>query len=283
MLSKVDLHMHTTASDGTFTPDELLALIRESGIRVFACTDHDTVAGALTLGEMPMADVRFIPGVEFSCRSAAGKCHILGYGMDCRNCALTDALDEGKKLREEKLAKRLAFLRTAFGIWLSEEELNWLRSQTSPGKPHIGYLLMNRGLAASISEAIKIYLEPLKDGDDRLPSETAVKAILAAGGIPVWAHPLGGEGEKRLTGEEFRDQLRVLLREGIRGLECRYSRYTKEETEFLTETARENGLLISGGSDFHGRNKPDIRPGQLSAEGIICPEEELTVLNHLIG
>ncbi|MBR5230751.1 MAG: PHP domain-containing protein [Clostridia bacterium] len=279
IVSQIDLHMHTTASDGTNTPRELLEKINASGIKIFACTDHDTVDGAAELSGMTLGDVRLIPGVEFSCRSSAGKCHILGYGIDLDNEKLIGALEDGKKLREDKLEKRLAFLRSRFGIVPEEAEINWLKSQNSPGKPHLGQMLVKRGLAASISEAIKKYLEPLKDGDDRLPSGVAIAAVAAAGGIPVWAHPLVGEGEKRLPREEFQMQLQVLLDEGIKGLECWYSRYTREETAFLTALAKEKGLLASSGSDYHGHNKQEIFPGQLSAEEVLCLEEEITVLN----
>lgn len=127
---------------------------------------------------------------------------------------------------------------------------------------------MARGLANSIDTAIQKFINPCRVPRDRIAAETAVKAILAAGGLPVWAHPLGGEGEKRLTEDQFLAQLETLLGYGIRGLECHYSRYSREDAAFLTAQADRHRLLISGGSDYHGTNKKDLLLGQLNTEGI---------------
>lgn len=137
---------------------------------------------------------------------------------------------------------------------------------------------MERGIAATVTEAIQKYINPHKPRRDRIPGSTAVSAIVQAGGIPVWAHPLGGEGEKRLSAEEFRQQLDCLLELGIRGMECCYSRYTHSDTEFLMGRAQSHGLLISGGSDYHGTCKKDLPPGMLCAEDIPIPPESLSIL-----
>lgn len=266
----MDLHIHTTASDGTDSPAELLEKLRAARIRVFSVTDHDTVSGALELEPLVPEGMRFIRGIEFSCISEAGKCHILGYGYDPANPVFLAALEEGRLLRLEKLERRIVHLREKFGVELTAEESAWLRSLGSPGKPHLGQLLVNRGLSADLDTAIRTYLKGVP-GRDRIDAGTAIRAILAAGGTPVWAHPLGGEGEKRLTPDRFDLQLRTLLREGIRGLECRYSRYTMEEIRFLTAKAEAHGLAVTGGSDYHGSAKPDIHLGMLNCEGISCP------------
>lgn len=212
------------------------------------------------------AGVGYIRGVEFSCVSPGGKCHILGYGFDPEHPAFRAALGEGAQLRQEKLENRIVHLREKFGIRLTAEEEQWLRSLKSPGKPHLGKLLVKRGLADELSTAIKAYLSGVP-GRDRIDSKTAIDAILAAGGIPVWAHPLGGEGEKRLTPEKFEALLAHLLICGIRGLECRYSRYERSEIEFLLDCARAQGLTPTGGSDYHGVNKQGLELGNLSADG----------------
>ena len=176
---------------------------------------------------------------------------------------INDKLDDmARRLRQEKLENRIVHLREKFGIRLTAGEEQWLRSLKSPGKPHLGRLLVQRGLADELSAAIKTYLSGVP-GRDRIDSKTAIDAILAAGGIPVWAHPLGGEGEKRLTRAEFEHRLAVLMAEGIRGLECCYSRYGMDESDLLLGCAREKGLLATGGSDYHGSNKKGIELGQL--------------------
>lgn len=274
----VDLHMHSRASDGSQTPAQLLEVLRRAGIRTFSLTDHDTDAGVRELERLPLEGLRFIRGIEFSCVTTCGKCHILGYDYDPDHPRFRAALAYGAGLRQEKLQQRLRFLEERFSIVLTDEEQNWLHRQNSPGKPHLGQILVNRGLAPDLSTAIKTYVNPAKGGQDRIPAAMAIDAILAAGGIPVWAHPLGGEGERRLRPEEFEALLRVLLQAGIRGLECHYSRYGKEETDLLLKKAEESGLLVSGGSDYHGTVKPDLLPGMLNREHRPVEESALTVL-----
>ncbi len=278
----VDLHLHTTASDGTCTPEQLVALVRAEGIRVFAITDHDTVSGAESLLRCPPEDLRFIPGVEFSCRSAVGKYHILGYGIDPSCAQLGTAIEEGRQLRLSKLEGRLRYLRDVHGITFTPAEESWLRSQKSPGKPHIGTLLLQKGLGQTMVEVLERYVNPFKGGNDRIDAAVAIRAILAAGGVPVWAHPMGGEGRRHKTRQELLPRLADLLCLGIQGMECWYSRYSRQEVETLTELAQQNGLLISGGSDFHGSPKPGLLPGTLCAEAARPQPGQLTVLERLL-
>ncbi len=274
----VDLHMHTTASDGADTPAELARKVAAAGLRLFSVTDHDTVDGALEMENLVPDGVRYIRGVEFSCVSPAGKCHILGYGYDPDHPVFRAALEEGRRLRLEKLERRLARLRQEYAIELTEPERQWLYSRNSPGKPHLGRILLDRGLAPTLDGAIRGFLKDVP-GRDRIEAKTAVEAILAAGGFPVWAHPLGGEGEKRLTPERFEGLLDILCSYGIRGLECKYSRYSGEEAAFLLDHAARRGLTATGGSDYHGKNKTGIALGNIGSHwdvdtgelyGIIC-------------
>ena len=278
MAAKVDLHIHTTASDGADTPRVLAKKIAAAGLELFSVTDHDTIAGALEMEKIVPRGVRYIRGVEFSCVSPAGKCHILGYGFDPDHPALLEALAEGRRLRLEKLDRRLEQLKRDHGIELTEAERTWLMSLGSPGKPHLGQIIRNRGLAPDLDGAIRGFIRDVP-GRDRIEAKMAIEAITAAGGFPVWAHPLGGEGEKRLTEEKFEALLETLLGYGLRGMECRYSRYGRKESEFLLDHAARLGLTPTGGSDYHGSNKKDIQLGQLGYDwtvdtenlyGIIC-------------
>ena len=267
MTGSIDLHIHTTASDGSDTPAELARRVAAAGLRLFSVTDHDTVDGALAMEALVPEGVRYIRGVEFSCADPAGKCHILGYGYDPDHPAFRGALEEGRRLRLRKMRLRVEALERDFGVVLTDAEREWLWSKNSPGKPHLGRILLNRGLADSLDGAIRHYLKNVP-GRDRIDAKTAVEAIRASGGTPVWAHPLGGEGEMRLSHEKFESLLESLTAWGIRGLECHYSRYTAEEAEFLVSRARERGLLITGGSDYHGINKQGIELGCLCTDGV---------------
>ena len=281
MANTVDLHIHTTASDGSDSPNVLLENLRKCGITTFSVTDHDTIEGCLETEKLVTPEFRFIRGIEFSCESPAGKCHILGYGFDPTHPAFQAALEEGRKLRQEKLETRLQYLRKELQVAVTEEEEAWLRSLESPGKPHFGRIVMAHGLADTIDAAIQKYISPCKIRRDRIEAELAVEAILAAGGIPVWAHPLGGEGEKPVTMEQFRQQLNQLMAYGIRGMECHYSRYDQEYSDFLCCHARIHGLLISGGSDYHGTNKRDLPLGRLRNDASEISPAQLTVLREL--
>ena len=283
MPSVVDLHMHSQYSDGTDSAQELAARMERDGIGLFALTDHDTASGLLPTAQAARAvpSLRFFPGVEFSCRTAEGKCHILGYFPDIAHPALKTLLDAVNALRLQKLQLRLDFLREHFGVTMEDDELAWLRSIPSPGKPHLARLLMRRGLAATVTEAIDNYLVHCPSGDTRLDAAITVPGILAAGGIPVWAHPTGGLGEPEITIDEFEQQLLTLRRLGIEGLECWYSLFPVEKCRRLAYAAGRDGLLISGGSDYHGKNK-SVHPGMLNAEDEPVPPEELTLLSRLL-
>ncbi|MCD8074909.1 MAG: PHP domain-containing protein [Lachnospiraceae bacterium] len=276
----IDLHMHTTASDGSDSIRELAAKLREREIDTFAVTDHDTIDGALEMETIVWPGARFVKGVEFSCISPAGKCHILGYGYDASDVQLQAALKEGSDLRMAKLGDRLAYVQKTYRIVFTREELDWLYSMKSPGKPHIADLMLKKGIGKNRDDVIRNYIHGTKKGADRIEAQTAISGILHAGGIPVWAHPLGGEGEGLLSGEQFANQLRTLMGSGIRGLECHYSRYTREQVQFLRDMAKKYDLLISGGSDYHGSRK-NIALATLNAYGAAVSEDELTILRVL--
>ena len=280
MANIIDLHIHTTASDGADSPAQLLENLKKAGITTFSVTDHDTIDGALEMETLVTPEFRFLRGIEFSCETPAGKCHILGYNYDPSDPVFQAALAEGAALRQEKLYSRLRYLEETLCITFTEAELAWIRSLKSPGKPHFGRLLVDRGICATIDEAIQTYINPHKPHRDRIDGSTAVAAILHAGGIPVWAHPLGGEGETRLTPEKFQAQLTYLTGQGIRGLECYYSRYSRTDIESLTTQAQSHGLLISGGSDYHGSNKRNLPLGMLSSDDTEILPENMSILKE---
>ena len=280
MSSIIDLHTHSTASDGTDEPIQLVQAAKSAGIQIIALTDHDTVSGTKTLAEHPVEGITVFHGIEFSCRMVTGKCHILGYCCDTEHPDFQAALRESAALREGKLNLRLNFLRDR-GITFPAEELDELHQIAGVGKPHLANLMVKYGYAPSRQEAIQNTINLCATRSSRISAETAVKAILASGGIPVWAHPLGGEGEKKVSWEQFHWMLDELTGYGLMGMECWYSRYTLDCCESLFEIAQERGLLISGGSDYHGMNK-DIALGTLNAERKDIISSQITILDALL-
>lgn len=280
MSSNIDLHIHTVYSDGTDTPEVLINTLKIYNIDTFAICDHDTVDGCKVLSTIDLHGMNFLCGVEFSCITEFKKCHILGLGIDIYNQHISEVINEAAKLRTDKLHYRLNYLKENYNIVFSDDDVFELTKFNSVGKPHIAHLLIKYGYAENIDTAISNYLKlPVKN--DRVDAKTAIAAIKAAGGVPIWAHPLGGEGEHRLTEEFFYKQLYILIDAGICGLECYYSRYDSVDINFLLSAADKCQLYISGGSDYHGKNKK-ISPGQLSSEDLYIKKEDLTVLNEVI-
>ncbi len=263
---KADLHIHSCYSDGSDTIAELAAKIKAAGIDIFALTDHDTIEGCDEMTALIPPEITFIRGVELTCLAGSIKCHILGYNYDPCEKSLFSLIEKGKKLRRLKLETRIKYLKEVWNIELTQPELDWLYSRRSVVKTHLANILVNRSLASDNVSAMKKYLDACKTGNTRFDGIEAIRIIKKAGGIAVWAHPLGGEGEEHLTESEFIPRLQEMISYGIQGLECHYSRYSQSEIEFLLSCAVKNNLLITGGSDYHGTNK-DIPLGRLNREG----------------
>ena len=277
-MQKADLHIHSNCSDGSDSSTKLPEIVKKANIDVFALTDHDTVEGCL---ELSKTFDKFIRGVELTCLCGKIKCHILGYGIDIYNEDLQNLIAKGKLLRRQKLETRIKYLKDVHNIELNEDELNWLYSRKSVVKTHMANILVKRGLASNNIEAMQKYLDACKTGNTRFDGQEAIDVIKKAGGIVVWAHPIGGEGEKHITEEELLPKLAEMKKYGIQGLECYYSRYNQNEISFLVKQAKLNNLLITGGSDYHGENK-DIPAGRLNVEEEYVNPEKLTILEKLL-
>lgn len=289
MPSEIDLHVHTNASDGTYTPEELIKNIHEAGIKIFAVTDHDTINGAMAVGArlavkkiLNDSRLKFINGIEFTCRveKTDAKCHILGLNYDENHPAFQEALDAGTKLRREKLYKRIELLGEKFNIRFTDSELEALSKLPSVGKLNLGNLIVQKGFATTAIEAMENFVDKCSDENDRLEADFVINAINSSGGISVWAHPLGGARDKELSEERFRFELKDLISFGLKGLECYYSKYEISKCKWLAEQAMANNLLVSGGSDCHGSNKK-VPLGKLNAENEIINQESLTILKEL--
>lgn len=280
-MAKVDLHVHSNCSDGSDNVLELAKNISKNGIEIFALTDHDTVEGCVEMQRVIPNTVKFIQGVELTCKADYIKCHILGFGCDVKNKNLLDLIEKGKKLRRIKMETRVKYLKDKWGIELTKEEYGWLCSRKSVVKTHFANILVKRGLAEDNVSAMKKYLDDCKTPNTRFDIKEAIEALLSSGAIPVWAHPLGGEGENHLTKEEFLPRLELMKTFGIKGLECYYSRYNEEEISLLKNLAVENGLFISGGSDYHGTNKKNITLAKLNINNEYVDSKELTILKEI--
>lgn len=258
----VDLHVHTTASDGTLTPKQVVALAKESGLAAIAITDHDTVAGlreALEAGDDQQLHV--IPGVEISVNHGKNQLHLLGYYIDPHNDILLDCLEHLQMYRRERNPEIVEKLRD-LGFEVSLEEVTALAGGEIVGRPHFASLLVNKGYVADKQQAFNLYLangQPAYVPKERLTPAEGINIIKAAGGVAVLAHP--GQLEELKDKTLLQQLINKLKQEGLQGIEAYYTEHAPETTELLLQIARAENLLVTGGSDFHGDNKPHISIG----------------------
>lgn len=253
---RIDLHMHTTVSDGTDTPAELLARVRETGLEMFSVTDHDAIKGCLVIQVLRTEnDPAFVPGVEFSCKDEEGKYHILGYGYDVNTAPIRSVVALGHSYRINKLRARLDFLKERFGFEFPPKEIQTLFALDNPGKPHIGNLMVKYGYSETKETAIRSFINQLKIRSNYVRPEQAIEGILGSGGIPVLAHPCYGSGDELILGEELDQRVRKLMDYGLQGIEVYYSGFTEKLRQQTLSLAEKYGLYVTAGSDYHGTNK----------------------------
>lgn len=257
----IDLHVHSTCSDGTCTPTELVSYAARKHLAAFALTDHDTMDGiAEAEAAAKEAGIELVKGVEFSTEYEDRDVHILGLDVQPEQAGFAKqllAFRDSRDSRNEEMAQRL---RTLEGIPVTVSELRTLYGNATITRAHFGRWLFENGYVRSIKEAFDRYL-----GDDcpcfvprkRTSPAQAIQLILQAGGIPILAHPL----LYRLTDPELEALVLELKAAGLQGLEAIYSTNTGFDESKLRRLARKMDLKISGGSDFHGKNKPLIDLG----------------------
>lgn len=260
-MKTIDLHVHSRYSDGTMDPAELVKLAIKQGLSAIALTDHDTTAGieqAVTTGKEEGLEV--IPGVELSTRYREREIHILGYFIDYKNEELNEALAQIAKERDNRNRKMCESL-TAGGFPISYEELCENFGNAIITRAHFAKLLVKKGVVQSMDEAFRGCLNnksPYYIMRHYPTPEEAIGLILTAGGIPVLAHPL----LYKMSVSELHTLLHELKEYGLRGIETVYSCNQGTDEAFVRKLAKEYELIMTGGSDFHGENKPHIALGK---------------------
>ena len=257
-MKRIDLHIHTTASDGTATPEEVVREASRIGLAAIAITDHDTAAGyERAAAEAEKTGLEVVPGIEISTKYG-GAVHILGYYIDVASPALQEVLDWIVHDRDERNEKMCELMR-ADGIDITYGEMRERFGEVI-GRPHFAEILIERGLAEDMRDAFERYVEKGRkyyQGRHFLSIERSIELIRAAGGTAVLAHPF----QYRLDDAGLRDLIEHCMESGLEGMECRYSGYDAAMSGYLEQLAAEYGLLKTGGSDFHGENKKDIALG----------------------
>ncbi|RCW56544.1 MULTISPECIES: PHP domain-containing protein [Halanaerobium] len=258
---KIDLHMHTTASDGASTPAELVKNCIELGLKIIAVTDHDNLTAVKEVQELGQKQgLKVVPGIEISTYRGEAEYHILGYFVDPENDALlglTEAILDSRVERTHKMIKKL----TEMGYPLEFKDVKKYATGVSLGRPHVARAMVEKGYIEEIGDA---FTEEFIAGGGRayvekknvLPAE-AIEVILKAGGIPVIAHPHVINHGQSLAKEEIARLKSV----GLRGVEVYQTKHNQRITQKYKKIAEELDLLVTGGSDYHGENSPGILPG----------------------
>ena len=258
----IDLHSHSTASDGSFSPSDLIAKGKEIGLVALALTDHDTVSGIPEFLDAASGcdSLEAVPGVEVSVEFKGKEVHIVGLYIDHENESLGAMLTEIRDHRNQRNELIIEKLQ-GMGFDITLQELLDVAGGESIGRPLLAKILIKKGYFTEVQE---VFDKCLKRGAPAycariLPTpEKAVSEIHNAGGIAIWAHPLYRASNDR---SYMRKVVRELLKYGLDGVEAYYTSFTLDQTRAVLDIAEEFSLLLSGGSDFHGANQEGIKLG----------------------
>lgn len=263
----IDMHTHTNYSDGDLSPQELIRLAIDKRIGTLAITDHDTIEGIkkVNRNENIIVDsgIEIINGIELSAKTDKGRMHILGYGIDLKNKALNKKMIDLKDNSINSVLSIMEQIKRDYGIRFGYDDIKELvNANHNLGRPDLAKLCVKYGYATSSQDAFDKYLidahNKTRQTSKGLQYQECLELIKNSGGIPVLAHPKSLE----LSEKEFLILLKEMINCGLKGIEVYHSSHSKEEMNYYLEIANRYGLLISGGSDFHGKTvKPDIELG----------------------
>ncbi len=280
----IDLHTHSNNSDGTFSVKELIDRAHDKGLAAIALTDHDTVDGvdeAIEYAASKYPDLEVIPGVELSTEGEGREVHIVGLYIDNHDKEFVEGLSafiDSRTTRNKKMCKKLS---EEAGIPISYEALTEEFPDTVITRAHFAKFMVDRGYVNSRAEVFDRYIGdhcPYYVGREKITPEDAIRSILKAKGVPVFAHPiLCRFGDDRL--DDFVGRLKGA---GLVGIEAVYSTYERRDEIQIKELAKKYDLLVSGGSDFHGANKPDIDLGTGCGK-LFVPEDILIPIKDARG
>ncbi len=254
---RVDLHMHTTFSDGRYTPAQIVSLAQRSGLSAIAITDHDTIGAIASARSATSASLEIISGVEITSEYHGKELHLLGYFFDVANAALNQALDRLRSERIGRFHEMVARLR-GLGVPIADADVAALPTDTTLGRRHLAELIIQAKSASTMREAFQRWL-----GDNcraavpktRLPIADAIACVRGAGGVASWAHP---------PYDSTREQLADLQGLGLGAVEVEYPTIKQSRAKQLRQWSVELGLAISGGSDCHGPDEPHRAVGTSS-------------------
>lgn len=276
-----DFHIHTNCSDGDYSVIELIDKLKDLGIKEFSITDHDNIASSYIMDKIDLTGLKYIRGVEISAiLDNKYKMHLLGYNYDNNNEELKNMLDEINKKRKEKFLEMVDNLNKQ-NIILPKNEIDELINKyPNIGKPHLGALLYKHGYGKDCHNAINVYLDTMTlKININVNAEEVIKKVHDAKGFVIWAHPKKVERKYNISFDEL---MKELLLFGLDGIEVYNSQHSKEDSKRFLKYAKENNIIISGGSDYHGPSlKPHVNLGVLNITDEVIDKNNITIIERI--
>jgi hypothetical protein len=262
----VDMHIHSENSDGEYKTSQIIEMLKRNNIDIFSITDHDNIDSYKEIKKLDIQNMIYIPGVEFSSVNDKYNCHILGYNIDCENKKIIEECEIIKKRKQEKIKTIINYLENEEKIYLTTEEQTKLKTKKGIiGRYDICKILIDRGYGNK-KQIYDRYLTNIKNmKTHRSNIETITQIIKEADGISILAHPKKIEEEYK---EDIENIIKNFIEKGIDGIEVYNSVHTLKDVKRYLQIAKKYNLLITGGSDFHGKSHPERVLGTTTQEKI---------------
>ncbi|MGN1336873.1 MAG: PHP domain-containing protein [Candidatus Coprovivens sp.] len=283
MEKRVDLHTHSIYSDGSKTPKEVSEEAKRNNVGILALTDHDNIDGSKELIALHDPKIYVYSGVELTAKVNKGRLHILGYNIDLENEELNKRLKEMHEASIYNILLYVELLKKDYGITIPQQKLDWLLNlKGNVGRPQLALILIELGYAKDVQDAFDKFLIAVYDKvrhiKKGLTKEEAIPLIVNAGGVASLAHP----STLKLSRDELKKELLIMKSLGLQCIEIIHSNETPETRRLHLELAKELGLMISGGTDYHGHEiKPDIDLGYGRNENVTIYEKDLSLVKNI--
>ena len=271
-INQVDLHIHTTCSDGQYSVDEILEMSKQKGLRVIGIVDHDTakhfevLAKSRLAVDMLLEGYRIFAGIEFSCKIGNLRIHLIGYSINYKDDTIVRLIEKATKFREQKLEYFLDRL-AKVNIKFTESQIQELKKTANVGRSQLAMYMVEIGVVNSVEEAFSNFLmEDDQVNSYKLEARDVIDAVHSVGGFVVIAHPYQIMTDNKLSIDDTVRVWDTLIELGADGMECYYSKYKPVQIKTLLNYAETKKLSVTMGSDFHGEKvKPNIKLGQIKA------------------
>lgn len=283
MEKRVDLHTHSIYSDGSKPPKEVSEEAKRNNVGILALTDHDNIDGSKELIALHDPEIYVYSGVELTAKVNKGRLHILGYNIDLENEELNKRLKETHEASIYNILLYVELLKKDYGITIPQQKLDWLLNlKGNVGRPQLALILIELGYAKNVQDAFDKYLiavyDKMRHIKKGLTKEEAIPLIVNAGGVASLAHP----STLKLNRDELKKELLIMKSLGLQCIEIIHSNETPETRRLHLELAKELGLMISGGTDYHGHEiKPDIDLGYGRNENVTIYEKDLSLVKNI--